>query len=123
MPVSPTGWTAIFKPYREEPIVGWDDLGSPLIIDPTTGKRIGVHDLADHEFCNAERADPAFVGVIPADGWKLRWPDGSDDTIFAFAVQANGVMRPIVDSFLGYGSPFYPEEGARPPLFIRNVQP
>lgn len=121
MTVSPTGWKAIFKPYREEPIVGWDDLGYPLIVDPATGKRIDAHDLDDHEFCNLEPADLPFVGVVPADGWALRWNDGSTDSILAFAMQADGVLRPVVDSYQGHGSPYFRASDEAPPTFTRRT--
>ncbi|MET7914431.1 hypothetical protein ABZU45_00570 [Streptomyces avermitilis] len=119
MPASPTGWTAIFKPYREEPIVGWDELGYPLIVDPSTGKRVDVHDLTDHEFCNAERSDPAFVGVIPGAGYTVRWDDGSTERVLAFALESGGRLRPVLDSFHGYGEPFYPEDGRTAPRLLR----
>lgn len=115
MTTSPTGWNAIFKPWREEPVVGWDESGYPLIVNAETGKRVDVHDLEDHEFCNLERAAQAFVGVLPADGAVLDWGDGSDDRIFGFGIQANGILRPLIDSHHGYAAPFYPEESARPP--------
>lgn len=111
MPFSPTGWNAIFKPYRVEPVVGWDEYGDALVINPATGKRVDVHSLDDDEFCNLERADPPVVGVLPGDGWAIRWADGSSDRIIGFAVQADGCTRPILAEYGGHGSPYYPDGG------------
>ncbi|MEU1908141.1 hypothetical protein [Streptomyces hygroscopicus] len=113
--MSPTGWNAIFKPWRVEPVTGWDDLGYPLIVNAESGKRVSVHDLDDHEFCNLEKAEPSFIGVLPGDGWTLRWGDGETEKVMGFAVQANGHALPILHQHGGHGEPYYaePSDGAR----------
>lgn len=116
MSFTPTGWNAIFNPNRTDPVVGWDEYGHPLIVNAKTGKRISVHDLEDHDFCNLEPADTPFVGVLPADGWSIGWSDGTTDRVMGFAVQADGRTLPILIEPSGHGSPYYAdgsEPGAR----------
>lgn len=107
--VSPTGWNATFKPWRVEPVTGWDDLGYALIIEPASGRRITVHDLEDHEFSGLERAQAAIVGVLPGAGWTIRWADGEDESVVGFAVQADGVTRPLLAELDGHATPYYPD--------------
>ncbi|MET7643019.1 hypothetical protein ABZS83_05120 [Streptomyces sp. NPDC005426] len=107
--VSPTGWNATFKPWRVEPVVGWDDLGYALIVEPTSGKRITLHDLEGHEFCGLERDQAAIVGILPGAGWSIHWADGTSDPVVGFAVQADGVTRPLLAEMGGHATPYYPD--------------
>jgi hypothetical protein len=107
VPTSPTGWIAIFNPWRAEPVVGWDDHGYALIVDAKTGKQVDVHDLEDHRFCNLEPADLPFVGALPADGWTVRWSDGETDRVIGFGVRSDGHTIPILDQPGGHGDPYY----------------
>jgi hypothetical protein len=120
MHVTPTGWNAIFKPYRVEPVVGWDDYGDALIIDASSGRRVGVRDLPEHDFQNLEMADRPFVGALPGAGWTLSWADGETDEIIGFAVQDDGYALPILGRTDAYGAPLYvteadPKATLRPP--------
>ncbi|MET9516417.1 hypothetical protein [Streptomyces sp. NPDC002994] len=107
--MSPTGWNAVFKPWRVEPVCGWDDLGWPLIVNAANGKQISAYDLEDHEFCNLEPADPSFIGVLPGNGWTIQWADGETEKVMGFAVQANGRALPILPQHGGHGDPYYAE--------------
>ncbi|MFE5544589.1 hypothetical protein ACFQ71_12305 [Streptomyces sp. NPDC056534] len=97
---SPTGWVAIFKPYREEPVIGWDEHGYALIVDPSTGRRIDVHELPDHEFCDLERAKSAYTTVLPADGWQAVFTDEEGRALhvplLAWLFTAAGRATPVI---------------------------
>ena len=109
--VSPTGWNAIFKPYRVEPVVGWDEFGVATVIDPARGRKVSVDDLRDHSFENLEPAERPFVGALPAAGWTIEWPNGETEAVLGFAVQDDGYVHPVLTRTGGYGSPAYVEVG------------
>ncbi|MFE3123892.1 hypothetical protein ACFXHD_10765 [Streptomyces hydrogenans] len=100
LPTNSTGWTAIFKPYREEPVIGWGEHGHALIVDPSTGRRIDVHELPDHEFCNLERDQAAYITALPADGWQAVFTDEEGRAIhtpvLAWLFTATGHSTPVI---------------------------
>lgn len=94
--ISPTGWVAVFKPYRTEPVVGWDEHGYALIIDAARGRRVAVHDLDDHDFQMLEPVDSAYIAALPATGWTLEWADGIVEELAGFAVLPDGITLPLL---------------------------
>ncbi|MEU6944269.1 hypothetical protein ABZ957_03340 [Streptomyces sp. NPDC046316] len=97
---SPTGWNAIFKPYRQEPVAGWDEAGYPVIVDAATGRRLTVHDLPDHEFCNLELVRHSFMTALPANDWQVVFADNDGAAfhvpVLAWLFTADGRATPVI---------------------------
>ncbi|MDV5147205.1 hypothetical protein R1T08_24265 [Streptomyces sp. SBC-4] len=97
---SPTGWIAIFKPYREEPVVGWDEHGCAQIVDSSSGRRLRIDELPGHDFCDLERAEPAFITALPADGWQAVFADEEGRAqhvpLLAWFFTSTGQTKPVI---------------------------
>jgi hypothetical protein len=118
MPQSPTGWLAFFKPYRVEPVVGWDENGVALVVDTTTGRRATIHDLDGHDFEALDTVDDPIVAALPAAGWTLAWSDGTTEPVVGFAVQNDGYALPLVTNAGGYALPYTACEGEPIPKLV-----
>ena len=115
---TPTGWLAIFEPHRVEPVTGWDNNGTALVVDTATGRRVTIHHLAGHKFLALEPVDDPIVTALPAAGWTLEWTDGTTEAVLGFAVQDDGYALPIVASVGGYGSPYTVTDGEPAPKLV-----
>jgi hypothetical protein len=117
MATSPTGWLALYLNRENLPgprlaVEAWSPDGDPLVVDRRLGALVNARSM--ERFDRLERAEPTFVAVLPAGGWRLHWEaDGKSgiNELIGFAMRADGEAVPIRDVDGDHGEAFYACDG------------
>ncbi|WP_051722500.1 hypothetical protein [Streptomyces albus] len=82
--------------YTSKAVVGWDDDGTPLVVDEKTGR---LRDASSwRNYAGVHEGEPAVIAALPGNGWRAEYrnDDGSvhSSPIVAWLVYDDGSVKP-----------------------------
>lgn len=119
LPVSPTGWLAVYQGPRRagdgiaarvEEVVGWGPNGEALVVSRNAGARVPAADLP--HFMHLMESENLVAGVTPGQGWSVGYESGATpDLVVAWMTSPSGYTVPVVATAEGYAERRDLEEG------------
>lgn len=113
IPASP-GYSASFHKTDKHmphdlPVVAWDNDGNALVVDEAEGHLVPANRFSNFDGLTYDANH--HIGLIPATGWKIRWPkhehqpEDITDPLIGWAIRADGTGVPLAADNNGYIEP------------------
>lgn len=85
------------EPYTTtKPVIAWDDCGSPMVADATTGSLVLA--TGEPNYAGLVPAEPSIIAAVPGGGWEAEYIGGDNNgylPVLAWLIADDGNATPI----------------------------